>query len=243
MTAIDRRALLVLGAAAGAGSLGSPAALGQGRTPVRVGVIPIIGAAPLFVAEGEGWLRGAGLDLACMCDIRIASEKASFAESFARVGIIPGDGGAWLLPRVVGLSMAAEMSFTGDFLDAKQALEARLVSRVVPHEELLPAARALAARIARNPPDVLRMTKRLLREGQRMDLASLLEMSAAFQAIAPLATIERAAPGCAPTASRWSSSNGTTRRSVSTSVPIRSCRTATRPMSTCCPRMYVLVLR
>jgi enoyl-CoA hydratase/carnithine racemase len=136
------------------------------------------------IAAVNGPAIGAGLDLACMCDMRIASERASFAESFARVGIIPGDGGAWLLPRVVGLSLAAEMSFTGDALDARQALEARLVSRVVPHEELLPAARALAARIIRNPPGVLRMTKRLLREGQRMDLASLLEMSAAFQAIA-----------------------------------------------------------
>lgn len=136
------------------------------------------------IAAVNGPAVGAGLDLACMCDIRIASERATFAESFARVGIIPGDGGAWLLPRAVGLSMAAEMSFTGDALDARQALEARLVSRVVPHAELLPTARALAARIARNPPDVLRMTKRLLREGQRMDLPSLLEMSAAFQAIA-----------------------------------------------------------
>ncbi len=136
------------------------------------------------IAAVNGPAVGAGLDLACMCDIRIASERATFAESFARVGIIPGDGGAWLLPRTVGLSMAAEMSFTGDALDAAQALAARLVSRVVAHAELLLAARALAARIARNPPDVLRMTKRLLREGQRMDLPSLLEMSAAFQAIA-----------------------------------------------------------
>ncbi len=136
------------------------------------------------IAAVNGPAIGAGLDLACMCDIRIASEKAVFAESFVRVGIVPGDGGAWLLPRAVGLSVAAEMSFTGDPLDANQALEARLVSRVVPHGELLPAARALAARITRNPPTVLRMTKRLLREGQHMSLPSLLELSAAYQAIA-----------------------------------------------------------
>ena len=136
------------------------------------------------IAAVNGPAIGAGLDLACMCDMRIASEKASFAESFVRVGIVPGDGGAWLLPRAVGLAMAAEMSFTGDPLDAQQALAARLVSRVVPHEALLDAARALAARIVRNPPGVLRMTKRLLREGQHMSLASLLEMSAAYQAIA-----------------------------------------------------------
>jgi enoyl-CoA hydratase/carnithine racemase len=136
------------------------------------------------IAAVNGPAIGAGLDLACMCDMRIASEKAIFAESFVRVGIVPGDGGAWLLPRVVGLPMAAEMSFTGDPLDAQQALAARLVSRVVPHGELMGAARELAARVAKNPPGVLRMTKRLLREGQHMSLASLLEMSAAYQAIA-----------------------------------------------------------
>ncbi|MFL1461857.1 crotonase/enoyl-CoA hydratase family protein [Roseococcus sp. DSY-14] len=136
------------------------------------------------IAAVNGPAIGAGLDLACMCDIRIASDRAVFAESFVRVGIVPGDGGAWLLPRAVGLSLAAEMSFTGDALDAQAALAARLVSRVVPHGELMGAARALAARITRNPPGVLRMTKRLLREGQHMSLPSLLEMSAAFQAIA-----------------------------------------------------------
>ena len=70
---------------------------------------------------------GAGLDLTCMCDIRIASEKATFAESFVKVGIVPGDGGAWLLPRAVGMSKAAEMAFTGDSLDAQEALACGLV--------------------------------------------------------------------------------------------------------------------
>ena len=119
-----------------------------------------------------------------MCDIRIASEKATFAESFIKVGIVPGDGGAWFLPRVVGMSRAAEMSFTGDALDAAAALACGLVSRVVAHENLMDEARALASRIAKNPGPTLRMTKRLLREGQHMRLESLLEMSAGFQAIA-----------------------------------------------------------
>ena len=127
---------------------------------------------------------GAGLDLTCMCDIRIASEKATFAESFVKVGIVPGDGGAWLLPRVVGMSKASEMAFTGDALTAHEALACGLVSRVVPHEELMAAAMQLAARIAANPGGVLRMTKRLLREGQRSSLESLLELSAGYQAIA-----------------------------------------------------------
>ncbi|MFC3124214.1 crotonase/enoyl-CoA hydratase family protein [Pseudoroseomonas globiformis] len=136
------------------------------------------------VAAVNGPAIGAGLDLACMCDIRIGAESSSYAESFVSVGIVPGDGGAWLLPRAVGQSKAAEMAFTGDRLDARGALECGLVSRVVPDAELMEAARGLAGRIARNPPQVLRMTKRLLREGQHMSLASLLEMSASFQALA-----------------------------------------------------------
>ncbi|MFZ4408318.1 MAG: crotonase/enoyl-CoA hydratase family protein [Paracraurococcus sp.] len=136
------------------------------------------------IAAVNGPAIGLGLDVACMCDMRIASEKAAFAESFVKVGIVPGDGGAWLLPRVVGMSVACEMSFTGDLLNAQEAKEVRLVSRVVPHEALMDAARALAGRIAANPPEMVRMTKRLLREGQHTRLSTLLEMSAAFQALA-----------------------------------------------------------
>lgn len=127
---------------------------------------------------------GAGMDLTCMCDIRIASENATFAESFVRVGIVPGDGGAWLLPRAVGMAKAAEMAFTGDAIDAREALACGLVSRVVPLQELLPTAMGLARRIAANPGAVMRMTKRLLREGQASSLASLLELSAGYQALA-----------------------------------------------------------
>lgn len=136
------------------------------------------------IAAVNGAAIGAGCDLACMCDIRIAAEGAKFAESFVKLGIVPGDGGAWLLPRVVGLSKAAEMSFTGDAIDAAEALACGLVSRVVPAEELMPAARALAQRIAANPGPALRLTKRLLREGQHLRLDTLLELSAAFQAMA-----------------------------------------------------------
>ena len=127
---------------------------------------------------------GAGLDLSCMCDIRIASETATFAESFVRVGIVPGDGGAWLLPRAVGMAKAAEMAFTGEAMTAQEALACGLVSRVVPAEQLLPTALALAEKIAANPGSVMRMTKRLLRESQHATFESLLELSAAYQAIA-----------------------------------------------------------
>lgn len=136
------------------------------------------------IAAVNGPAIGAGCDLACMCDIRIASEAAVFAESFVKLGIIPGDGGAWLLPRVVGLSRACEMAFTGETVDAATALATGLVSRVVPADQLLPAARELAARIAVNPPQALRWTKRLIREGMNTTLPSLLQLSAAFQDMA-----------------------------------------------------------
>lgn len=135
------------------------------------------------IAAINGPAIGAGLDLACMCDIRIASDKALFAESFVKVGIVPGDGGAWLLPRVIGMPRASLMAFTGDTIAAAQALAYGLVAEVVPAEQLLGHAQALAQRIAGNPSHALRLTKRLLREGQHMRLDSLLELSAAFQAL------------------------------------------------------------
>jgi len=136
------------------------------------------------IAAVNGPAIGAGCDLACMCDIRIAAESARFAESFVKLGIVPGDGGAWLLPRAVGYSKACEMAFTGDTLGAAEALACGLVSKVVPDAELMKEARALAERIAANPPHAVRMTKRLMREGRNVQLATLLELSAAMQSLA-----------------------------------------------------------
>ena len=136
------------------------------------------------IAAVDGPAIGAGCDLACMCDIRIASARASFAESFVKVGIVPGDGGAWLLSRTIGRSAAAEMTFTGDAVPAQQALALGLVSQVVAPDELLPAARALAHRIAANSGPALRMSKRLLRASQDTTLDVVLDMSAAMQAVA-----------------------------------------------------------
>ncbi|SMP78977.1 crotonase/enoyl-CoA hydratase family protein [Noviherbaspirillum suwonense] len=135
------------------------------------------------IAAVNGAAIGAGLDLTCMCDIRIASTHAKFAESFVKLGIVPGDGGAWLLPRVIGLARAAEMTFTGQVIDAEQALAWNLVSRVVAPEALLPTAMALAEQIAANPPHAVRLAKRLMREGMHTRLDTLLEMSAAYQAL------------------------------------------------------------
>lgn len=137
-----------------------------------------------FIAAVNGHAIGAGCDLACMCDIRIAAESASFAESFVKVGIVPGDGGAFLLQRVVGYARAAEMALTGDTLSAPEALACGLVSRVVPDAELMARARDIADRIAANPPAAVRLTKRLMREARHMRLDGVLDYSAAMQALA-----------------------------------------------------------
>ncbi len=136
------------------------------------------------IAAVNGAAIGADCDLAMMCDLRIASTTAKFAESFVKLGIIPGDGGAWLLPRAIGMARACEMAFTGDAIHAQTAFEWGTVSAVVDPEDLLSAASELATRVSANPPHVLRLTKRLLREGQHQSLESILELSAAMQAVA-----------------------------------------------------------
>ena len=136
------------------------------------------------IAAVNGPAIGAGCDLALMADIRLAARSAWFAESFVKLGIVPGDGGAWLLPRVVGYSKAAEMAFTGDAVASEEALACGLVSRVVPDAELMETARSVARRIAVNPPHSVRMAKRMLKQGRGSTLADHLEMTAALQAIA-----------------------------------------------------------
>jgi enoyl-CoA hydratase/carnithine racemase len=137
-----------------------------------------------LIAAVNGPAIGAGCDLAMMCDLRVASERASFAESFVQIGLVPGDGGTWFLQKAIGYERAAEMTLTGDRIDAATALEWGLVSRVVPHDELLDEAHALAARIAKNPPHALRMAKRLLQESRTGLLESTLGMAAAMQPLA-----------------------------------------------------------
>lgn len=136
------------------------------------------------IAAVNGPAIGAGNDLACLCDLRIASTAARFAESFVKVGIVPGDGGCWLLPRVVGHARAAEMALTGETLDAQQALALGLVSRVVAPEQLLPEALALAQRIAANPPQALRWTKQLLQQARTGTLDDALQAAARLQGLA-----------------------------------------------------------
>jgi enoyl-CoA hydratase/carnithine racemase len=97
-------------------------------------------------------VNGAGFDITCACDVRIAGDSAELAENFVKVGIISGDGGSWLLPRAVGFSRAAEMTFTGKPIDASTALGWGLVSRVESDADLLVEAGKLAERITSNPP-------------------------------------------------------------------------------------------
>ncbi|WP_430396111.1 crotonase/enoyl-CoA hydratase family protein [Ferrovibrio sp.] len=135
------------------------------------------------IAAVNGHAVGAGCDLSMMCDIRVAAEDAEFSESFLRVGLISGDGGAWFLPRVIGLSRAMEMTFTCDVIKAQQAYAWGMVNHVVPVDQLLPEAQKLAKRIAAQPPQSLRLSKKLIRESHGIPLRASLEMAAGMQAL------------------------------------------------------------
>lgn len=137
-----------------------------------------------MIAAVNGPAIGLGNDVACLADLRVAADSAIFGATFLRIGLVPGDGGAWLLPRTIGHARAAELFYTGDTIDAQTALAWGLISRVVPLDQLMAEAKALALRICRQPPDVLRMTKRMMRESQMVSFDTVLEMSAGMQALA-----------------------------------------------------------
>jgi enoyl-CoA hydratase/carnithine racemase len=128
-----------------------------------------------IIAAVNGPAVGWGMDLTLFCDIRIASEAAKFGELFIKRGLVTDLGGLWRLPQVVGLSKAAELLFTGDVISAQEALRIGLVTQVVPPEELMPAAQALAKKIAANPPIAMRYMKEGLRKSR---LATMEEMGA-----------------------------------------------------------------
>ena len=138
----------------------------------------------LLIAAVNGPAIGAGFDLACMCDLRLGSTKALVGETFINLGIIPGDGGAWFLQRLVGYQRAVDLTFTGRLVKADEALALGIFLELTEPEELLPRARELGALIASKPPHGVRMTKRLMKQAQRGELSDFLDLCACFQAMA-----------------------------------------------------------
>lgn len=128
------------------------------------------------IAAINGVATGAGLDLALMCDIRFAAASARMAETYVRVGLVPGAGGAYFLPRIVGVAKALELFWSGEFVDAAHALELGLVNQVFPDAELAAATQAFAAKVAAAPPLSVRLIKRAVYQGMRSDLSTSLDM-------------------------------------------------------------------
>lgn len=136
------------------------------------------------IAAVNGAAIGAGFDLACMCDLRIGSTSAIVGETFINLGIIPGDGGAWFLQRLIGYQQAAELTFTGRLLKAEEAHRLGIFLELAEPERLLPRARELACLIASKPPHAVRMTKRLMKQAQRGNLSDFLDLCACYQGMA-----------------------------------------------------------
>jgi 2-(1,2-epoxy-1,2-dihydrophenyl)acetyl-CoA isomerase len=133
------------------------------------------------IAAVNGVAAGAGCSLALACDVRIASEKASFIEVFINVGLIPDSGSTFVLPRLVGLGRALEMCWSGRKVDAAEALSIGLVSAVVAPDALMPEAMKVASRLASLPARAIALTKRLLNESWTNDLAAQLQAEAFAQ--------------------------------------------------------------
>jgi 2-(1,2-epoxy-1,2-dihydrophenyl)acetyl-CoA isomerase len=128
------------------------------------------------IAALNGPAVGAGLDMALMCDLRYAAAGARFSEGYVRVGLIPGDGGTYFLPRLVGVARALELMWTGDFITAERAEQIGLVNRVVPGDALMTEVYELAGRLASGPGVAIRTIKRAVYQGVRMDLRTHLDM-------------------------------------------------------------------
>ncbi|MFI1018768.1 enoyl-CoA hydratase/isomerase family protein [Streptomyces sp. NPDC020965] len=135
------------------------------------------------IAAVAGPAVGAGMDMALLCDLRFAGRGARFSEGYIKVGLVPGDGGCWLLPRVVGVSTALRLLWTGDFVNADDALRIGLVDEVHDDEDLLDAAYAYAARLAERPPIAVQTIKRAVRQGARHDLRTALDLISSHLAV------------------------------------------------------------
>lgn len=163
---------------------GNPVSVANGyRDNIHKVLRALYGLRVPLIAAVNGPAIGLGCDLACLADIRIASSGAKFGVTFLKLGIIPGDGGTWILPRVIGEARAAELFYAGDVIDAATALDWGLVSRVVEQDALMHEAQALAAKIAAMPPHALRQTKNLMRQGRSITYDTALELAANTQAL------------------------------------------------------------
>ncbi|MEE8399192.1 MAG: enoyl-CoA hydratase-related protein [Desulfobacterales bacterium] len=155
----------------------SPEQLAQRKIPSKAGPTPLAEALLSFdkplIAAVNGAAIGWGMDLALMCDIRIASENAKFGEVYVRRGLVADIAGWLLLPRIVGLSKAYEILLTGDIIDAQEAERIGLVTKTVPHDDLMPVVNAMAAKMAGMPPVAVRMTKEAVRKGLDYNLPAL----------------------------------------------------------------------
>jgi 2-(1,2-epoxy-1,2-dihydrophenyl)acetyl-CoA isomerase len=135
------------------------------------------------IAAVNGVATGAGMDMALMCDMRYAAASARFAETYVRVGLVPGAGGAHFLPRLVGVAKALELFLTADFVDAEEALRIGLVNKVFPDEALMPEVEKIARKIAKAPPLTVRMIKRAIYQGMRNDLRTNLDLISSHYAV------------------------------------------------------------
>ncbi len=135
------------------------------------------------IAAVNGAAMGAGMDLALQCDLRYAAQSARFGETYVRVGLVPGAGGTWFLPRLVGTAKALELFWTGEIFDAAEAERLGIVNKVVPDDELIPHVRAVGAKIADGPPLSIRFIKRAVYQGTRIDLRTSLDLISSHYAV------------------------------------------------------------
>ncbi|MFC0272078.1 enoyl-CoA hydratase/isomerase family protein [Metabacillus herbersteinensis] len=137
-----------------------------------------------MIAAINGPAIGAGLDMALMCDIRYASDRAKLGEGYVNAGIVPGDGGGYYLPRLVGVDKALELLWTGKILNADEAKAIGLVTHVIPDDQLMNEVLAFAKRLTNGPQEVIKMTKRIVYESRTMSLKQSLDLVSSFMAIA-----------------------------------------------------------
>jgi enoyl-CoA hydratase/carnithine racemase len=162
---------------------GGAEALRRGFKLARKVILGIYQMEKPVIAAINGSAVGAGFDLACACDMRVASNTARFMAAYIHVGLFPGYGGTWLYPRIFGTAKAAELMYTGNFMEVDEADRLGFLNSVVSEDDLINTAEKMARRVAAGPPIAIRLAKTMMRRGMSMDLETSLEMSAAVEAI------------------------------------------------------------